>query len=398
MKYLTFLFLSSLLLFGHINPRFTNPTNCNACHPEHVREWETSWHARSHETKNSLYQAAITHVQKSTHKTRADVAIDCAKCHNPRLDAQKPDETYMYAKAFGLEVEATQKVEEALNAKHAQSGIGCYVCHNVDTLHSPTTPKQAGTDLITWTKGDVVVGPFPANSRSPFHESQQRDFFLQGNQLCLTCHEGNANQHTALPGYETGSELLVAGAKERCVDCHMGTPRKQIIAPHILREGEPVLVRDIRSHQFSGARNSDILSTTLNLFAETRPKEAVVRIQNLTPHRAPTGFGGRSMVLKVDFFANETLVKTYTVDFRAIYLSATGEETLSYVAAHLKSDTRLKPYEIQTLLFPRPENATKVEAQIVYYVLAPALQPLLEISDPIFTKPYPVAKASAFFK
>ncbi|MBE0495524.1 MAG: hypothetical protein IBX45_03850, partial [Campylobacterales bacterium] len=80
-KYFVVLALLPLCLWANINQRFINPANCQACHPEHVSQWETSWHANSHEDKNPLYQAAITHVQKSTYQTRAEVTIGCAKCH-----------------------------------------------------------------------------------------------------------------------------------------------------------------------------------------------------------------------------------------------------------------------------------------------------------------------------
>ncbi|MBE0497024.1 MAG: hypothetical protein IBX45_11465, partial [Campylobacterales bacterium] len=201
-----------------------------------------------------------------------------------------------------------------------------------------------------------------------------------------------------IPGYETGTELALASSNERCVDCHMGTPTKQVIAPHISKEGEPPLVRDVRSHLFAGARNSDILSTTLNLLVDATPGKATVRIQNLTPHRVPTGFSGRSGVLEVVFFNGSKVIQTQRAEFRAIHLNQEGQETLSYTATRLKSDTRLKPYEIKTLTFVSPKEATKVEAHLSYFLLSPSLHETLGIEDPVFTRPYPIAKAAAFFK
>lgn len=390
-KWIIFILLSITAAIAQINPKFTDPNHCKGCHEEQVNDWDSTWHSKSHEEKNPLYKAVLSYVQKTTHQTHADVAIGCAKCHNPRLGIKKVDPSYMYAKAFGLESDTTKKVEGALNANHVQNGISCYVCHNIDKIHPKNSPKDAGFDIISWTKGDVIVGPYPSNNRAGYHSTDERSFFTEKNTLCLTCHEGSGNLHN-VPGYETGTELILSNQDMRCVECHMSSVKKSVIAPQIVRKGETPVVRDLRSHLFAGARNSDILQTTLSVYAQPSESEVEIGIQNLTPHRVPTGFSGRSLVLELKFLneSGKLISKPSYTNFRAIYKDNRGNEALSYIATKLESDERLKPLETRVIKVARPAGAKKLEINIKYYLLSPQLQKIIPIKDEIFINPYPV--------
>jgi len=390
-RWLVLVFLLVTTATAQINSKFTNPNNCKGCHEEEVKDWDSTWHSKSHKEKNPLYKAVLAYVQKITHQTDADVAVGCAKCHNPRLGIKQVDPSYMYAKAFGLESDTTRKVESELNAEHIQNGISCYVCHNIDKIHPRNSLKDAGFDIISWTKGDLIVGPYPPNNRAGYHTSDERDFFKEKNTLCLTCHEGSGNLHD-VPGYETGTELLLSGQEMRCVECHMSSIKKSVIAPHIVRKGETPIVRDLRSHLFAGARNSDTLESTLSVYAHHTPNNVEIGVQNLTPHRVPTGFSGRSIVMEVRFFdGNGKLIgqPNYT-NFRSVYRDSRGNEALSYVATKLEKDSRLKPLETRLINIERPLNSQKMEINITYYLLSPQLQQIIPIEDEIFTKPYHV--------
>lgn len=395
--FLTILFLQSLLC-AQVDTKFIDPNNCKSCHEEQTQDWDNTWHSRSHEEKNSLYKEVITYVQKMSHKTHADVAIGCAKCHNPRLKAPKIDPSYMYAKAFGLESEATKKVDEAFSADDVLNGISCYVCHNIETIHPKKNQKDAGFDIMTWTKGDVVVGPYPSNNRAVYHESEQRDFFLDSDKLCLACHEGNANIHN-VPGYETGTEILLSKLDVKCVECHMSTTKKSIIAPHIASKDEVAIVRNLRDHTFAGGRNSDILETSLSVYVQHSSSRVEIGIQNLTPHSVPTGFSGRSLVVEVRFFdsANKLIDSPVYTHLRSLYLDNMGNEALSYVATKLEEDTRLAPLEARTIYISRPQGAKHMKIDVLYYFLSPQLQSIIPIKDEIFTKSYPVHSSEVHF-
>ncbi len=391
MKLYIFLFITLICsLFADINQKFASPTNCKGCHPEQVNDWQTTWHSNAHEKKNVLFKRVVDFVQSSTHDTRADVLTRCAKCHNPKLQISSVDDSYMYAKAFGVETSDTKNVDSALNAKHTQTGISCFICHNIDKLSEKTSPKMGGLDIVTWTKGDLIVGPFESTKRARYHQSAQRPHFISGNKLCLTCHQGSGN-YNDLDGYQTGEEIETQTNAQRCVECHMSSLKKEIIAPKITRKNEVLLVRDIRSHLFAGARNSDILKKTIKLTAKAKKDKIDFHIKNLTPHRAPTGFAGRSLHVEFAFYKKTKLLEKRIVKLRASYLDKDGEETLSYVAKKLERDTRLNPNELRIISLQKPRRATSLKVNVYYYLLDPELQQIIKIQDKIFTKKYLVS-------
>lgn len=389
-----FLFLLPGCLFGEVNQKFANPMNCVGCHKEQVNEWKTTWHSNAHEAKNSLFRKTITYVRKITHLSRADVLTRCAKCHNPKLEIKEVDSSYMYAKAFGIETKETKKVDEALNAKHTKTGISCFICHNIDKLDEKQSPKSGGLDIVHWTKGNLIVGPFEKTNRAGFHETDQREHFIKGNQLCLTCHQGSAN-YNDLAGYQTGEEIATQPDAPRCVECHMSSSRKGIIAPNIIRGNEEPKVRDIRSHLFAGARNSNILETALSVFVKSHKNTIDFSIKNLTPHRVPTGFSGRSVEVNFTFFSGKDIVGKQKVELKAKYLDKYGNEALSYVAKEIVEDTRLNPNELRVITLKRPKGVTSVKVDIGYYLVSPSLQKILEIEDKVFTNKYPVTSITS---
>lgn len=391
MKYAIFL-LSIFVTFSlaDINHKFANPTNCAGCHPEQFKDWQTTWHSHAHETKNRLFKRVVTVVRRHTHKTRANVLTHCAKCHNPKLQISKVDDNYMYAKAFGVDTKETEQIDSALVAKHTKTGISCFICHNIDKLDEKHSPKNGGLDIVHWTKGDLIVGPFKSNNRAGFHKTAQRAHFVGGNQLCLTCHQGSGN-YNSLDGYQTGEEIATQPDAPRCVECHMSSTRKGIIAPNITRKGELPEVRNIRSHLFAGARNSRILENTLSIFIQPKEQEIDFTIKNLTPHRAPTGFTGRSIVIDFLFYNKDDLIGKQSIDLRVKHIDDKGNETISYIADSVSEDTRLGPNELRTITLQRPNDATSVKVQVWYYLVAPSLQKVLDFTeDKIFSKKYPV--------
>lgn len=388
------LFVYAISSQASINQKFANPINCAGCHPEQVNDWKTTWHSHAHEAKNELFKKVVTYVKKHTHKPRANVLTHCAKCHNPKLQVKKVDDSYMYAKAFGIETKKTEKVDKALVAKHTKTGISCFICHNIDKLDEKHSVKSGGLDIVHWTKGDLIVGPFKSNKRAGFHETAQREHFTGGNKLCLTCHQGSGN-YNKLDGYQTGEEIATQADAPRCVECHMSSSRKGIIAPNITRKNELPVVRDIRSHLFAGARNSRILENTVSIFVQPKQNEIDFLIKNLTPHKAPTGFTGRSMIVDFLFYNKKELIGKQSIDLRVKHLDGRGKETISYIADSVAEDTRLEPNELRTITLQRPHEATSVKVKVWYYLIAPSLQRILDITDDkIFSKKYPVATVS----
>lgn len=73
---------------------------------------------------------------------------------------------------------------------------------------------------------------------------------------------------------------------------------------------------------------------------------------------------------------------------RTIYNKADGSETFQYSAFTLSKDTRLKAFENRSYDLQIPDGTKSVKVEVIYYVIAPELQNLIDIKDETFTKPY----------
>lgn len=208
------------VVFGNadIIERFTKPENCKSCHNEQFNAWKTSLHSLSHEKNNELYEKSVKFVALETSKGHGEVIVSCSNCHNPRLEIKEIDDVYTIAKTFDLKTQKTEKIDKALDVEHIQNGISCYICHNVDSIKPKSSQNQVGYKNFEWTKDETIVGPYEdPDNRAGFHKSSQREHFINGNNLCLSCHQGVAFDNP-LAIYNTGDEHLQSGDTQRCVD------------------------------------------------------------------------------------------------------------------------------------------------------------------------------------
>jgi len=368
-----------------VHEKFVNPENCNSCHQEQFSAWKTSLHAFSHEENNELYARAVEFAATRSMQNYEKVLVGCGTCHNPRLDVKDVNDEYLVAKIFLGESKETQEVDNALKASHIKNGISCYVCHNVDSIKPKNSPTDVGYKIIDFIKTETIVGPFnDANERAAsWHSSEARPFFTQGNDLCLVCHQGQANSN-ALALYNTGSEYAQSpNHNRRCVECHMSSLSNTILAAET--EPEKAINRNTREHLFAGVRNNPELFK--GAITATLDKEnSTLNIKNEIPHDLPSGFSGRSMVMSVIYDNGSQ----QSFELRAKFVDKENSDTLAYVAERLVSDTRLLGGEERKFELEIPNNAKKITVKIVYYVLDPNLQAILQLKDEKFTKAYEV--------
>ena len=379
------------------NGSLINPIACFACHKEQFSDWETSLHAKSHADFNPLYQKAVKLVATETHRIYEQVLVDCGTCHNPKMEKKFVSENAAIAMMFDIDTTIKEELKNAMEADHIKSGISCYICHNVDSIGHRYDSSTVGYELLNWTKGNLIVGPYElAEQQSIFHSYDKRDFFRENNDLCLACHQGQANKNE-LAMYNTGNELESIESDDKCVNCHMGSLKKGIIAPDVKRD--TMIERDIKSHFFAGARNSDILkdAVDVNLIRDTQ-KSVLVNISNKITHGIPSGFSGRSLVLELTFLNDQEVLGTKEIDFRSVYKNRLGLETLAYAANTLVEDTRLKPKETREIQIEIPDETNSIKVNLGYFVLAPQLQKVLEVDDEVYTKKYEILSKEFLLK
>ncbi|MDA3053833.1 MULTISPECIES: ammonia-forming cytochrome c nitrite reductase subunit c552 [unclassified Campylobacter] len=387
-KFLGLLGLGFSFLFA-AEADFADPNVCATCHSDVHEAWVKSLHALSHEDSNELYKKSISLIAKETGNLEESLTLSCGQCHNAKMKIKELDVSMSVA--LSLDLGEKDKVKEFTKSEDVKNGISCYICHNVDKIKpDQSDPSISGYKSFSWSE-DYVTGPYDVSEADAlYHQSQKRDFFQNNDELCNSCHQGQGGK-SKLSIYNTQAEGAGVQNAKLCVDCHMGKSTKKIIAPGAPREG--AVIRDIRSHFFNGARNSDILKEAIELrFNRLGGDKAVINLKNLTTHKVPTGFSGRSVEVHVRF--KDRLGKILSTQnlgaLRAIYTDSRGDETLSYAAKTLKEDTRLNAGESREFSVTMPQNTYTVDVKIVYYVLAPQLQNLLKVKDESFTKPYEI--------
>ena len=384
------LFIVTLLPSDIIKEKYAQSKYCAGCHRMQAQDWNSTWHSRSHASKNPLYKKVLEAIAEKEYRSVDAVAISCAKCHNPRISVKKTNKKFILSKAFGLRNDAVTKVEKALGSAHIKEGINCIVCHNVDHIQTSTDLLKRGFDAVRWTKENMIVGPYETHRSDRYHKSGARSHFRENiNQLCLVCHYGGENSH-GLAVYTTGIEYQESNSTQKCADCHMSEHFLGVIAPNVKTENEPIVERELRRHRFAGIRNSDIGKKALFLESEIKNSILELKLQNLTPHKVPTGFGGRVLELRATFFERSRVTKEKRLQFRARFVDDKGEETLPYLATRLKKDTRLHPNERRVLQFFIPQGTTQIKIDLLYKPISDTLKEALKITDPVFTKSYTI--------
>jgi nitrate reductase cytochrome c-type subunit len=371
------LIILPLFVFAQISHKYMTADNCKGCHKWVVDGWRTSWHSRSHYTKDPLYKATLEFIAQKRYKPVKAVELKCAQCHNPRIEIKGMDIEDIYAHGFGME---SEKVKKALNTLFVKDGINCIVCHNVDKIKESKNPEDRGYKSVVWGPNNVMVGPYK-DAISPYHKTKMAEHFLKANKLCFLCHYNGKNDYGILV-YETGIEYEMSKSEKSCVECHMGKTRKQRVAT-VKVNGKLPPARTVRDHLFMGARNGNILEEALDISTKRAGRDITVTLHNLTPHRVPTGFASRALVVEADF-SNSKQIKELTTS----YIDEKGEKSIPYLGVKKVSDQRLMPNETKIIKFKAPKDAKKAVIRVYYKLLNSEVEKLLKIKDPVFRKKY----------
>ncbi|MDR2081060.1 MAG: cytochrome c family protein [Campylobacteraceae bacterium] len=378
--------------YAQLSGAATSSSVCFSCHKDQQKDWATTWHSRSHVDSNPIYKAMVNYISRVTYQPEESVLVECAQCHNPKMTIKEISgkDSFTLARVLNVETEQTRRVETSVGDPTIKDGISCNICHNVEKINESMDMAMRGFKAVEWGQKDVVYGPFEDDGRAGIHKSIQKDHFINPDKLCMACHFGGETD-TKVELYATGKEFMGSDdTSQRCADCHMSTKRKGIITPEITKPGITAKERNIRSHLFEGARNSDILKETLSLDAKSQGNSVILEITNLTPHKAPTGFGGRSMDIKIEFISGGSVVDTQTYTLETVYVDKKGKEIIPYLAASIKSDNRLAPHESRKLNIPKFPGATSAKITVTYRLVSDRILKLINFSDPVFNKNYPV--------
>ena len=383
----------SLFANEELGKKWQSNKNCEACHTEISKKWETSRHSNSHFSKNDLFKKSLMYmIQKNPTLILDELKVSCATCHNPRITQDSVSRTDKFLLLMDIE-DTKEKYHKALNTKSMKNGINCVVCHNVDEIHLDKSKGSQGMHNIVFGPQGTMFGPFE-NANSPYHKTEKRDHFVNDDpKLCFACHYSAQNRH-GLEVYATGKEYdtfypdNASENAEGCKACHMSEKRKGV-ASNYAKAGETPKERMVREHRFASVDNSNILNDYIDVKSKVRDGKFVINIKNNTPHHIPTGYGLREIILQVIYYdKNDKVVGKGKSVLGAKWKDKKGQETIPHLAIGKLEDTRLAGKSSKDYTFSIPENAKYAKYKFSYRLISEKMAEEIGVTDKFFLKEY----------
>ncbi|MDP2850951.1 MAG: multiheme c-type cytochrome [Sulfuricurvum sp.] len=370
-----------------VGDKFKDSGKCKACHSHIVKQWEESWHAKSHYDNDEYFQKTIDYVaRKNNRKSLNTIKIECAACHNPRISVTST--TAEYEAIASLKLDKDSAATKALKSDQISEGINCVVCHNIDQIHDELPDSKRGIHRVSWMKSGIMSGPY-ADAKSPYHKVEQRPFMdTNPNQLCFVCHANDTSEE----GHRfTSMQTEFNSATKQCVDCHMG-PRKVGVAATLRDANGKVHNRLIRDHSFKGAHTESMWQGALNVEAKKIANAIAVTISNPQPHSLPSGFGSREIVIDAHYMSGKKIIKTETFSLTSHYVNKRGKATVPHLAAKTISSVSIPALGSKTFTLPTAVGADSVSVIVSYRLVNDEVREMLELKDPIWSKKMVIKK------
>lgn len=385
-----FLALMTMLMADaapQLDEKFAESSKCRPCHAEKVKEWSSSWHAKSHYESDEYLRKSIDYVGRKSRMSHNAVKVRCAACHNPRIAVTETGLDY--------EIQAVMKlgrlsdVDRALESDSLNEGINCLVCHNVDKIDTKADASVRGVHRLHWNKVGIMSGPID-DANSPYHKTQSRTFFKEeSDQLCLTCHANDRSEEGLL---FANTEKEMKNSKKQCVDCHM-SPYKSGFASNLPIEDKKPKRRMVREHGFVGAHTPWLWEGALTLDIERKGKQLLVTMENDNPHNIPTGFGARELILDIQYKVGSKTIRQERVSLTQHYKDKRGKPTIPHLAKEASVDLSVPALGSKTIALSPPEGTGSVSVALSYRLVNDEVRELLGLEERIWSKKMPIDKS-----
>lgn len=384
MKFIVLVLFIWSALFGakvvEVDERFQQSQSCKACHLQIVKEWEGSWHAKSHYESDEYLRASIDYVSRKTRKSLNAVKVECATCHNPRISVTNTGMDYEIMAV--MELDKGSKVNKALKSDAISEGINCVVCHNINTIHHEEDETKRGINRVEWTKSGTMTGPYD-DAKSPYHKVEHRDFMSSNSdKLCFVCH---ANDKSVEGFVFTNMQSEFVAGEKQCVDCHMGEKKMGVAATLKIDNGK-LKQREIREHTFSGGHTQAMWQDALGLDLEQEGKDLLLSISNPQPHNIPSGFGSRELILEISYKKGLSEVESKIISLTNHYTSKRDKATIAHLAESSTKDGSIPAKGKKVIKMPIEKSATSVEVKLYYRLVNDEVRSLLELKEAIWSQ------------
>ena len=388
------LFLGLLLVFVTVGSaaevvavgsKYQKSKNCMPCHARIVKEWQNSWHAKSHFDKDEYFRKSLEYVSRKTRISLNATKVKCAKCHNPRIMVTKTDADYEIAAVMGLDKGSA--VAQAVNSDAINEGINCVVCHNVDKIHYDYSKDKRGIERVEWTPSGTMTGPYK-DANSPYHKIVSHEFMTEkSNQLCFVCHANDRSVH-GLVFSDMEAEYKASNSKEKCVDCHMGAKHSDLASTYRNYNGK-ARTREVRAHLFDGAHKEKILRDSLDLQLQKRKSALYITLKNRLPHNVPSGFGARELIVNVSFQDKRgDLLDEKSISLTRTYKRKRSKPSTPHLAKEQSKDNSVPAKGKKVLKVSLPKEAKSVRVKVYYRLVNDEVRSLLKLEDKLWEKKF----------
>ncbi|MGB5965318.1 MAG: multiheme c-type cytochrome [Sulfurimonadaceae bacterium] len=358
-----------------LTAKYKDSSNCKSCHMPIVKEWQKSYHAKSHYGSNEYLRASMDYIQRKTRKSINAVKVQCAVCHNPRIAVTETDTDYEIAAVMNLDKDSA--INKAVRSDDIAEGINCLVCHNIDSIDENLPASKRGIHRIKWNPVGTMSGPFD-DAKSPYHKTQQRDFFSEDpKKLCFTCH---ANDRSVSGLLFANTQKEYKETQKQCADCHM-SPKKEGVASTLAIDNGKPKKRMVREHLFVGAHSAPMWEGTLDVTGNKEGKSLVVTISNDNPHNIPTGFGAREILVEIVYMSGSSVVEKREISLSQHYTDKRGKVTIPHLAVKATEDLSIPANGERSFSIAIPEGAGNAVVTVSYRLVNDEVRKLLKLKE-----------------
>ncbi|MCK9373366.1 MAG: cytochrome c family protein [Sulfuricurvum sp.] len=384
--------LGLLVVIGHsaevvaVGDRYKDSGKCKPCHNHLVKQWEGSWHAKSHYDNDEYFRKTIDYLARKSRKSLNAIKIECAACHNPRISVTSTNADYEAIAALNLDKDTA--ATKALGSNTIAEGINCVVCHNIDQIHDELPESKRGIHRVSWMPSGTMSGPY-SDAKSPYHKVEPRDFMNSNpNQLCFVCHANDTSEE-GNRFINMQSEFINDG--KQCVDCHMG-PRIEGVAATLRDRNGQQRKRLIREHDFSGAHSERMWQGALKVEVTKKSREIEVVLRNPQPHALPSGFGSREILIEAYYALEGKVIKKETLSLTSRYVTKRDKPTVPHLSKKTIEHNVIPAQGSKIFSLPLVEGADEVSIHISYRLVNDEVREMLELKDPMWSKKMTIEK------
>ncbi|WP_373003989.1 multiheme c-type cytochrome [Sulfurimonas sp.] len=363
-----------------VSKEYQTSQKCKSCHLQIVKDWEQSWHSKSHYLKDEYFRATSEYVARKTRKSLNSVKVECATCHNPRISVTSTG--FDYEVKVLMKLDKDSEVNKATQNSAISEGINCVVCHNIDKIHDDRDSSHRGMNRVSWTKSGTMVGPF-SDSKSPYHKTEHRDFMDEkSDQLCFVCH---ANDKSVEGLVFTDMQSEYKKSEKGCVDCHMG-PKVSGVAATLRLDNGKSKKRDIRAHTFSGGHVQSLWKDALGLSMWQKDSDIIIVIKNPQPHNIPSGFGSRELIIDVSYKNANKEIDSKSISLTRYYKRKRGKASIPHLAIEASEDMSIPALGKRILKVKNVAGASSVNVKVYYRLVNDEVRSILNLKEAIWSK------------